>query len=248
MNSAMPSLNVLIVGASRGLGLALASAMLEDGHRVFGVSRGANPPEELAADARSGSLSWIGADFSDPRGAAASIAETLPPTLDVIFYNLGIWEETAFSEEYDFLGSGAEEVEALVTANVTGPLFLLHRLLPSLLASSHPRVILTGSTSGVPRSGRPEVAFGASKFALTGIADALREGYRQHRLSVSVLQLGFLNTEDPLSVPVEEAAARGAGTLIPVHDVVEVVRTMMRLSPASFVRELVLPAILDERF
>ncbi len=248
MNRAMPSLNVLIVGASRGLGLALASAMLEDGHRVFGVSRGSNPPEELAAAARSGVLSWVGADFSDPRGAAASIADALPPSLDVIVYNIGIWEEAAFSEEYDFLGSGAEEIESLVTANVTGPLLLLHRLLPSLLVSAHPRVILTGSTSGVPRSGRPEVAFGASKFALTGIADALREGYRHHGLSVSVMQLGYLNTEDPLSVPVEEAAARGAGTLVPVHDVVEVIRTMMRLSPASFVRELVLPAILDERF
>lgn len=248
MNRAAPALNILIVGASRGLGLALASALLEDGHRVLGVSRAPNPPEQLVTADRNGSLSWIGADFSDPRRAAESIAAALPRSIDVILYNLGIWEESAFSGTYDFLASDAEGVETLVTANVTGPLLLLHRLLPALLASAHPRVILTGSTSGVPRSGRPEVAFGASKFALTGIADALREGYRQHRLSVSVLQLGFLNTDDPLTMPVEEAATRGAGGLVPVHDVVEIVRTMLRLSPASFVRELVLPAILDERF
>lgn len=241
-------LNVLIVGASRGLGQALASSMLEDGHRVTGVSRAPDPPEALALAHPGSSLSWIGADFSSPGTAAASIADAAPAALDVIIYNLGIWEKSAFSDSYDFLASDDQEVESLIAANVTGPLLLLRRILPALLQADHPRVILTGSTSGVPRSGRPEAAFGASKFALTGIADALREGYRRDQLSVSVLQLGFLNTEDLLDVPIEEAATRGGGELIPLHDVVEVVRMMLRLSPASFIRELVMPAIRDDRF
>jgi hypothetical protein len=63
-----------------------------------------------------------------------------------------------------------------------------------------------------------------------------------------MLQLGNLNTDDALSIPLETAAARGNGELVPVHDVVAVVRTLLTLSPASFVRELVMPAIADERF
>lgn len=109
-------------------------------------------------------------------------------------------------------------------------------------------MIITGSTSGLAGSGRPEVAFGASKHAIHGIADALREGYRADRLAVTTMQLGYLNTEDGLDIPELDAAARGAGTLIPVHDVVKIVCTLLELSPAAFVRDLTLPAILDERF
>ena len=41
---------------------------------------------------------------------------------------------------------------------------------------------------------------------------------------------------------------RGAGSLIPLHDVVDVTRILIRLSNRSFVSEITLPAILDERF
>lgn len=105
-----------------------------------------------------------------------------------------------------------------------------------------------GVDRGAGQSGRPEVAFGASRFALRGIADTLREGYRQQRLAVTCLNLGYLNTEDALATPRALAEQRGEGHLIPVHDVVQVVRMALSLSSASFVKELTLPAILDERF
>lgn len=136
----------------------------------------------------------------------------------------------------------------MVNVNVTGTILLLKKLIPNLLRSQAPKLILTGSTSGLSRSGRPEVTFGASKFAMNGIAEALREGFRSERLAITCLQLGYLNTEDPLSVDIGEAALRGEGQLVPVHDVVSVVKTLLSLSSASYVRELVLPAILDERF
>jgi hypothetical protein len=47
---------------------------------------------------------------------------------------------------------------------------------------------------------------------------------------------------------VAAAAARGDGELVPVHDVVTMVRALLQLSPSGFVRELVLPAIADPRY
>jgi NAD(P)-dependent dehydrogenase (short-subunit alcohol dehydrogenase family) len=135
-----------------------------------------------------------------------------------------------------------------VQVNISSALLLLKRLLPRLLAAPNPRLILTGSTSALPGNGRPEVAFGACKAALNGIANALREGYRDRRLGVTLLQLGYLNTKDPLDVPRELAAERGDGGLVPMHDVVALVKTMLALSPSSFVREMVVPAIGDSRF
>lgn len=236
-------MRVLIVGASRGLGRALFDALTQDGHEVVGVSR--SVPDDLAGSSPS---RWITADFGDPVTAAEVVAEQTPGILDLVIYNLGIWEPSAFTDSYTYTDEEDATTLGLVATNISSPLLLLRRLVPKLLASPTPRLLLTGSTSGLPRSGRPELAFGASKFALTGIADALRENYRRQRLAVTTLQLGNLNTEDTLDVPRDAAAERGGGELIPLHDVVTVVRTAIGLSSASYLREIVMPAILDERF
>ncbi|WGD37688.1 SDR family NAD(P)-dependent oxidoreductase [Lysinibacter sp. HNR] len=232
-------MNILVVGASSGLGRAIVEGLLSDGRSVTGVSR--RRPEDL-------NTPWIEADFSSPAAAAATLGEQGPGQIDTLIWNLGVWEPTAFTEEYNFGTENNETTERLIATNITGLILAVRTLLPNLLESSAPRLIITGSTSALPRNGRPEVAFGASKTALNGIADALREGYREQELRVTALQLGYLNTEDGLDIPREEAASRGAGALVPVHDVVDVIRMLLGLSPASFVRELVMPAVLDERF
>lgn len=239
-------MKTMVVGASKGLGKALIEGLGEAGDTLLGVSR--SRPEHL--DHKAGvEVKWIEANLAKPAQAAQVIAETiLESGLDTLIYNLGIWEEFAFDPTYNFLADDDDQIEAIVTCNITSTLLLIKRLLPVLLKSPTPRIILTGSTSGLPQSGRPEVAFGASKFALRGIADALREGYRQQRLAVTCLNLGYLNTQDPLSTPRAQAEQRDEGHSIPVHDVVQVVRMALSLSSASFVKEITLPAILDERF
>lgn len=238
-------MHIMIVGASRGLGRALVDGLLADGHAVIGVSR--QQPADLPAG-QGTQLQWIAADLAAPAEAVERIAHEAPAALDAVIYNLGVWEEKAFSDDYTFLGDTDDTIVDMVNTNITSTILLLKRLVPRLLASGKPQLILTGSTSGLRQSGRPEVTFSASKFALNGIADALREGFRAQGLAVTALQLGYLNTYDGLSVPLADASARGEGELIPVHDVVAVVRMLLNLSNASFVRELVMPALRDERF
>ncbi|MGK9059191.1 MULTISPECIES: SDR family NAD(P)-dependent oxidoreductase [Pseudomonas] len=238
-------MKTMIVGASRGLGRALLEGLGKPGDTLIGVSR--KQPKDLAL-APGIDLYWIDADLSEPVAAVARIADRTPADLDVLIYNVGIWEEHAFSEHYAFSEDSDESITRLVEVNVTATLLLLKRLIPRLLGAPRPQLILTGSTSALRQSGRPEVAFGASKFALNGMADALREGFRDDNLAVTVLQLGYLNTDDALSTPLVQAAARGERLWVPVHDVVTMVDALLRLSGASFVRELILPAIGDERF
>ncbi|TDF84163.1 SDR family oxidoreductase [Pseudomonas sp. H9] len=239
-------MKTMVVGASKGLGRALIEGLGEAGDTLIGVSR--QRPEGLVAQPGV-QVQWIEADLAHPKAAAAHLQQALQgQALDTLIYNLGIWESQAFTAAYDFLADDEAQIEAIVSCNISAPLLLIKRLLPTLLQSPRPRIILTGSTSGLPQSGRPEVTFGASKFALRGIADALREGFRHQNLGVTCLNLGYLNTDDPLTTPRELAAQHGEGQLIPVHDVVQVVRMALSLSSASFVRELTLPALLDERF
>gem|GEM_PF-172973 len=195
----------MVIGASRGLGRAFVEGLCSAGDTVIGVSR--SRPRDLECP-EGVTLQWIEADLSQPTLAANHIAAQAPADLDVLIHNLGIWEETAFSDEYAFLDESDAALTQLVDVNVTATLVLLQRLLPRVLGAPRPQLVLTGSTSALPRSGRPEVAFGASKFALNGVADALREGFRDRRLAVTSLQLGCLNTDDALSVPVAEAGHR----------------------------------------
>ncbi|MCX5463863.1 SDR family NAD(P)-dependent oxidoreductase [Alcaligenes parafaecalis] len=241
-------MNIMIVGASMGLGRALMDGLAQDGNTLYGVAR--RPPSSLGSSLRpdpSSNQHWICADLSQP-DTASQLAAACPDSLDVLVYNLGIWEDTAFSDEYDFLSQSDQAIRRLVDVNLTGALLVIRHLLPHLLRSKQPRLILTGSTSGLRQSGRPEVAFGATKFALNGLADSLREGYRDQGLAVSCLQLGYLNTEDGLDVPLRTAAERDQGETIPVHDVLTIVRSLLQLSAASFIRELILPALRDPRF
>jgi len=236
---------ILIVGSSKGLGRAFVEGLADDGDSITGISR--NKPDDLQIQTRA-SLDWISVDMSKAIEAADIIEQQAPAELDVIIYNLGIWESDAFSQNYRFLESPDEEIINLIDTNVSSAIILLKRLIPRLLKSSRPQIVLTGSTSGLPQSGGPEVAFGASKFALRGIANALREGFRKDKLAVTCLQIGDLNTEDSLSDPLETACHRGNGTLIPLHDVVDLTRALLKISSSSYVNEITLPAILDERF
>ncbi|WP_306580084.1 SDR family oxidoreductase [Pseudomonas sp.] len=239
-------MRVLVVGASKGLGKAFMEGLGKPGDTLVGVSRTRPADVSLGEGVET---QWIEADLGQPAAAVEAIAEAVAEGgVDTLIYNLGLWEAEAFEAHYSFLEDRDVELQRMVDCNITATILLIKRLLPLLLESEKPRIILTGSTSGLPQSGRPEVTFAASKFALRGIAEALREGYRGQGLGVTCLNLGYLNTEDGLDVPVAEAAVRGEGGLIPLHDVVLMVRTLLELSAATYVRELTLPAIADERF
>ncbi|KAA3631790.1 MAG: SDR family NAD(P)-dependent oxidoreductase [Proteobacteria bacterium] len=238
-------MKILIAGASKGLGKAFVEGLPDEDDTVIGISR--SKPNDLHLNSNV-VVDWIEVDMADPIRAADIVEKQIPAELDVVIYNLGIWEKLAFTGDYQFLQSSDDEIVRLVQVNITSAMILLKRVIPTLLDSARPQIVLTGSTSGLTQSGQPEVAFGASKFALRGIADALREGFRRNKLAVTCLQLGDLNTDDGISEPLDEACRKGAGRFIPVHDVVSITKSLLNLSSCSFVKEIVLPAIYDERF
>lgn len=228
-------MHAVITGASQGLGRALVEGLGDTGDRLTGVSRGRPVTVRSRVKAE---VDWITADLSDGEVASETVLSALGNACpDVLICNVGIWESRAFEEDYDFLSDTPGELRRLVDINITSTLLLCQALLPRLLTHRKSHIMLIGSTSGRPHAGRPEVAFGASKHALNGIADALREGFRQRGLAVTCLHPGYLATADEADT-----------TLIPLQDVVSVLRCVLALSESSFVRELVLPALADTRF
>ena len=128
-------MKILIVGASKGLGRAFVEGLPNDGDMVIGVSRSVPEPFELQADVE---VEWISADMSNYRTAIDTI-DAAVSEIDVLIYNLGIWEETSFSPDYDFVQTPDEENITLIDTNITAAILLIKRLIPKMLTSAKPQ-------------------------------------------------------------------------------------------------------------
>jgi len=233
-------MNLLIIGASRGLGAALALNLPRAGDHLFTVSR--TRPEWL--EPQGVTHTWIEADVSSS-GWTSRLTNALgDATLDAVIYNAGIWESTAFSPDYDFTQISDLETERIIAVNLTGAIVCALAVLPHLKRSSNSKLVFIGSTSGLENSGRPEVANVASKFGLRGVAHALREVLRPDRIAVTCLNIGDIGT---IEVRGGAVSARGFDSrpLLNPQSVLEVVRLVLNLDFSSCVKEIDLPAMTD---
>jgi NAD(P)-dependent dehydrogenase (short-subunit alcohol dehydrogenase family) len=230
--------NYLIYGISKGLGKFLALRLPTEGDRVWGISR-SKPAflEEKTA------IQWVQADLSDPLQAQATIADALQDTpIDGLIYNVGIWERTAFTPDYDFEKVPAEETFQLINTNTTSAILAVQSMLPNLKKAPAAKIILIGSTWGLENHEGREVAFSASKFALRGMAHALRASLRPFQIGVTVLNLGYLGEG---GTDLQKELETSGGQLIPLHDVLRAIRFVMATSYATCVKEIHMPAMQD---
>jgi len=232
---------LLIVGASRGLGRALAEGISDPGDTLFLVSR--TPPELSVIPERVNSH-WIEADLRDPAVPSRIVEALEGRALDVFLYNAGIWETGWTNTPFESVSPS--ELRDIIAVNLTAPMLCAQALLPNLRRSSPGRVVLIGSTCGWENESSPLVATAGSKFGLRGVAHALREVGRPDGITVTCLSPGTLATETPLRAGTEPVIAEHSNRRIPVGDIVELVRTLLRLSPASCVKEILVPATADE--
>ncbi|WP_323086631.1 SDR family oxidoreductase [Providencia alcalifaciens] len=229
----------LIYGVSKGLGKALVEGVPNQTDTVYGVSR-TEPP---FGDAQ---FHWIPADLSDTQSASIIKKQLSEKPIDTLIYNVGIWEKLAFTEEYDFESTSDIELLTMIQTNISACLLNLKALLSNLRLGTNSKIILIGSTWGLDNHNGKEVTFSATKYALRGIVQSLRETLRQDNIGISILNLGYLATEYPLSMPVSEVIEKSEGALIPLQDVVNAVRFILSTSSATCVKEITMPAMLDE--
>ncbi|MDX2159581.1 MAG: SDR family oxidoreductase [Hyphomicrobiaceae bacterium] len=228
--------DIIVFGASRGLGAALAEGVPEPGEKVWCVSR-TQPALLSNADGRE--RAWIAHDLADPTELAAALSPVACGRLDLLVYNAGIWERASLEKTDD------KELRAIVDVNLTSLLISVRTLLPALRRGRDPRVVLIGSTCGLENEGTTSVAYAATKFAVRGAAHALREVLRSDGISATVISPGSMATDVALGEGTEAALVRHKGKRIPVSDLVETVRFLRRLSRAACVKEIDMPALAD---
>jgi clavulanate-9-aldehyde reducatase len=182
----------LVTGASSGIGEAVARQMAEQGVRVALVGRRADRLEALqqAIAKGGGEVLAITGDIADPSqiGQIADAAHKALGRIDILVNNAGIMP----------LGT-VENTDPAVTravfdTNVLGLAAMTHAVLPGMLARGQGDIVNLASV--VARVARPGgAAYSASKFAVAGYSEALRQEVCGRGIRVMVIEPGIVETE-----------------------------------------------------
>ena len=156
---------VLLTGASAGIGRAAVAAFEREGAIVLAVARSEDRLAALASER----VIPMRADVADADSMDALAHSVLSRhgAPDVIVANAGIGADARFTETTDRMLRDVLEV------NVFGVVRSIRPFLPAMIARGSGRIVLVSSVVG--KRGVPNyTAYSASKFALHGMADALR--------------------------------------------------------------------------
>lgn len=233
----------MIFGGSKGLGDAFAQGLAESGDKVYILSRSLPRSIDLLDDGVE--RIWLQTDLSDYMGAKKLTETIQEEIIDVIIYNVGIWEERGFEDDYNFENDKPEDIANLINTNITSPIVYLQSLLTNIKQANNGKIILIGSTDGLENNQSTQVSFVASKFSMRGIAHALREYLRASNVAVTCINPGNLAAEIPFEEGREVALETYDSERIPVQDIVNLVKAVISLSKAATVKEINIPAMKD---
>lgn len=190
-----------VTGASRGLGAEIVRAALARGHRVAATARDAEAVRKAYPEAPENLLA-LTADVTDPGQLQAAADETVRRfgRIDVVVNNAGYGLVGAVEEVSD------AAARALFDVNVFGVLNTLKATLPVLRAQRSGHVLNISSVGGFATA--PAVGlYGATKFALEGISEALHGELAPLGVRVTIVEPGGFRTDflNAASLQVEPA-------------------------------------------
>jgi NAD(P)-dependent dehydrogenase (short-subunit alcohol dehydrogenase family) len=179
---------VLITGAGRGMGVDIARAALDAGHRVVATARDAQRVTQ-ALGAHEDLLA-LALDVTDPAGVQAAVDAAVARfgRIDVLVNNAGNFYAGFFEE------ITPEDFRAQVETNLFGPLTVTRAVLPVLRAQRSGVVVTVSSTAGL--IGQEFcTAYAASKFALEGFMESLAPEVAPYGVATMVVEPGFFRTD-----------------------------------------------------
>jgi NAD(P)-dependent dehydrogenase (short-subunit alcohol dehydrogenase family) len=228
----------LVTGAGRGIGRATVQALLDAGWEVVaGVRR--------EADAPAGTTPVL-LDVTDAAQVAA-LPDALPAGLDAVVNNAGVVVSGPVE------GVAPDELRRQLDVNVVGQVAVTQAVLPKL-RERRGRVVFVSSVTG--RASSPFLgAYAASKFALEGLADALRVELRPWSMPVVLIEPGSIDTDlwrnADKDVDAAEAALTPALRDLYAERLAGMRKTVTRIqgqtAPVEKVAEAILKALTDER-
>lgn len=187
---ATPQKSVIITGASRGIGRAIALRFARDGYRVYALARTQEALQALKSDAGpDADVRPLEFDAS----AADAVARVIPTVLadgvpTVLVNNAGIALSAPISK------TSFEDYERTMAINLRTPFLLCKELMPLMAKAGGGRVINIASTAAM-KGFKYTSAYCASKHALLGLTRALAVEYAAKNVTVNAVCPGWTDTD-----------------------------------------------------
>lgn len=207
---------IWLVGASEGIGEALARTLAQQGAQLALSARSEDKLRTLAGELSGSGHIALPLDATKPDTMEAAwqslTAQWQKP--DMVIYNAGAYDPMG-AAEFDLA-----RTQRMMSVNFDGALHMLSHVLPAFVQAGSGHIVLVGSVAGY--TGLPKaIGYGASKAALIHLAENMRVDLADKGIKVQVVNPGFVKTRltdknefpMPFIIDAESAAKRIASGL-----------------------------------
>jgi NAD(P)-dependent dehydrogenase (short-subunit alcohol dehydrogenase family) len=180
--------NVIVTGAGRGIGRAIAQRFASEGADVMCVGRTLEPLEETVAFCGSGFAYSADVSVSADAGGVVDAALDRWDRIDVLVNNAGIDDETPF------LDMDEENWDAVIATNLKGP-FVVSQRVGRVMAEQGGGVILHNASIDASGGDGPFASYNASKAGILGLNRTMAVELAPHGIRVNAVSPGFTHTD-----------------------------------------------------
>lgn len=232
-----------VTGASSGIGEATALALAQAGAAVALGARRVDRLEALAAriEEAGGRAIAVECDVADEASAHAFIAATVEQLggLDILVNNAGVMLLGPIE------GADTDEWRQMMDVNVLGLLYCTQAALPHLRDSGHGHIVNVSSVAGRTASAFVGV-YNATKWAVTGFSEALRQEAAMSKIRVTCVEPGMVETElpghntNPLVLERVEKLKEKYGEVLEAEDIADAILHAVTAPPRVNVNEVLI--------
>jgi 3-oxoacyl-[acyl-carrier protein] reductase len=182
--------SVIVTGASRGIGLAIATRLAAAGYDVIALARTQGEALDAAIAAADGKIRFFGFDLSDV-DAIPELVRTLKAEHGQVW---GLVNNAGMGLDGLLANTHNSQIEAVIRLNVTAPIVLTKYVVRGMLNGDGGRIVnlssIIGSTGYTGLS-----VYGATKAALIGFTKSLAREVGRQGVTVNAVAPGFIETE-----------------------------------------------------
>jgi 3-oxoacyl-[acyl-carrier protein] reductase len=181
---------VLVTGASRGIGLGIATRLASAGYEVTALARTQGPALEAAIAASGGKIRFFGFDLSDI-DAIPEMVRTLKAEHGKVW---GLVNNAGMGLDALLANTHNSQIEAVIRLNVTAPIVLTKYVVRGMMTGEGGRIVnlssIIGSTGYTGLS-----VYGATKASMIGFTKSLAREVGRQGVTVNAVAPGFIDTE-----------------------------------------------------